>query len=81
MVDHPGPNQETDFGRLELYDQHGARHSIEMSTTQPGVQVYFANHFKGNPFPKYGAICFETQHYPDTPNQPDFPTTLLRPGE
>ncbi len=54
-------------------------------TTQPGVQVYTSNHFNGQPgsggFEKNGAICFESQHYPDTPNHPEFPTTLLKPGE
>jgi aldose 1-epimerase len=54
---------------------------MNISTTQPGVQLYTANHFKGNPFPRHGAICFETQHYPDSPNRKEFPSTLLRPGE
>ncbi len=54
-------------------------------TTQPGFQLYTANHFNGQPssggFDKGGAICFESQHFPDSPNQPDFPTTLLKPGQ
>lgn len=54
---------------------------MEISTTMPGVQIYTANHLKGNPFPKWGGICFETQFYPDTPNRPEFPSSLLRPGE
>ncbi len=55
--------------------------TMAVSTTKPGVQIYTANHFKGQPFPKWGGICFETQFYPDTPNKPEFPSSLLRPGE
>jgi aldose 1-epimerase len=54
---------------------------MECLTTEPGVQLYTANHFKDNPFPKHGAFCLETQHYPDSPNHPEFPTTIIRPGE
>lgn len=45
--------------------------TLDVATTEPGLQFYTAN----------GGFCLETQHYPDTPNQPVFPTTLLRPGE
>ncbi len=55
--------------------------TMEIATTKPGVQIFTANHFKGNPHPRWGGICFETQFFPDTPNQPDFPSSLLRPGE
>lgn len=55
--------------------------TMRVATTKPGVQIYTANHYKGEPFPKWGAICFETQFYPDTPNKPDFPSSLLRPDE
>ncbi len=59
--------------------------TMTVYTTQPGVQVYTSNHFNGQPgsggFDKHGAICLETQHYPDSPNRPEFPTTLLKPGE
>lgn len=54
--------------------------SVECWTTEPGVQLYTANGFNGNPFPKHGGFCLETQHYPDSPNRPDFPSTVLRPG-
>lgn len=57
-------------------------------TTEPGVQVFTANFEEGQflerggkPVPTYGAICLETQHFPDSPNQPNFPSTELRPGE
>lgn len=55
--------------------------TMAISTSKPGVQIFTANHFKGNPYPRWGGICFETQYFPDTPNQPDFPSSVLRPGE
>ncbi len=61
---------------------------MEVLTTQPGVQFYTANHIEGEIKGKGGAIyhfrgayCFETQHFPDTPNQPTFPTAVLKPGQ
>jgi aldose 1-epimerase len=61
---------------------------MEVLTTQPGVQFYTANHLEGEIVGKAGAIyhfrgayCFETQHFPDSPNQPTFPTSVLKPGE
>lgn len=58
---------------------------MTVHTTQPGVQVYTAGHFDGQPgsggFEFFGAICLETQGYPDSPNRPEFPSTLLKPGE
>ena len=58
---------------------------LEISTTEPGVQFYTGNHLKGTPetgkAPMHGAFCLETQHFPDSPNRPDFPTTRLNPGE
>lgn len=58
----------------------GSGRSMEVLTTQPGVQLYTANHL-GEPWGAYGAFCLETQHYPDSPNRPEFPTTRLNPGE
>lgn len=61
--------------------------SMEMHTTEPGVQLYTGNHFDGSiigkaakAYVKYGGLCLETQHYPDSPNQPSFPSTVLEPG-
>ena len=51
------------------------------STTEPGVQLYTANGFNGKPYPKHGAFCLETQHFPDSPNHPNFPSTRLLPSE
>jgi aldose 1-epimerase len=60
---------------------------MEIYTDQPGIQLYTGNFLDGTisgggkMFPQHGAFCLETQHYPDAPNQPQFPTTVLRPGE
>jgi aldose 1-epimerase len=60
---------------------------MEVFTTEPGIQLYTANHLDGNAgrlgetYSKYGAFCLETQHFPDSPNHPEFPSTILRPGE
>ncbi len=53
---------------------------LVIATTKPGVQIFTANSFNGSPFPRWGGICFETQFYPDSPNRPEFPSCLLRPG-
>jgi aldose 1-epimerase len=65
---------------VQLLDKETGR-QLECRTTEPAVQLYTANHFNGSPYPMHGAICFETQHYPDSPNHPHFPTTKLLPGE
>jgi aldose 1-epimerase len=61
---------------------------LELFTTQPGVQFYTGNFLDGSikgsdgkPFNKNTGFCLETQHFPDSPNKPKFPTTLLKPGE
>ncbi|NND97224.1 MAG: galactose mutarotase [Pirellulaceae bacterium] len=58
---------------------------LEIETTQPGMQLYTANHLPGNDRSAgaggHDAFCLETQHYPDAPNKPSFPSTLLKPGE
>src|ERR1035437_9950151 len=71
----------------KLYDPKSGR-VLTVTTTQPGVQFYSGNFlngsFKGNAgvaYSKNTGLCLETQHYPDSPNQPDFPSTLLKPGE
>ncbi len=58
---------------------------MEIFTTEPGIQFYTGNFLEGTPAtgnaPKHGAFCLETQHFPDSPNRPEFPTTRLNPGE
>jgi len=55
--------------------------TLTVSTTQPGVQLYTANHLKDNPFARWGGVCLETQAMPNAPNEPSFPSSLLRPGD
>ncbi|MBE7178709.1 MAG: galactose-1-epimerase, partial [Mucilaginibacter polytrichastri] len=61
---------------------------MDVSTTEPGVQFYSGNFLKGEdtgisgkPYPLRSAFCLETQHFPDSPNQPSFPSTELKPGQ
>lgn len=60
--------------------------ALEVHTTEPGMQLYTGNHLEGTPGragAEYGAragLALETQHFPDSPNQPGFPSTVLRPG-
>lgn len=55
---------------------------MEVLTTQPGIQLYTANHLNGTGgYVQNSAFCLETQNYPDAPNQPHFPSSILRPGE
>jgi len=61
--------------------------AMEVFTTQPGVQLYTAkglsDRFRaaGKPYGPYHGLCLETQHFPDSPNRPAFPSTVLRPGQ
>lgn len=61
---------------------------MEVFTTEPGVQLYTApglngslNGVGGVNYPQFGGFCLETQHYPDSPNRPNFPSTVLEPGK
>ena len=82
VVKRSAPNEMALMGSIR--DPKTGR-KMTMYTTQPGFQLYTANHFDGQPgsggFEKHGATCFESQGYPDSPNHPNFPTTLLKPGE
>ncbi|MFE2535922.1 aldose epimerase family protein [Streptomyces sp. NPDC059371] len=62
----------------ELYDPASGR-VLTVATTEPGLQLYTADHL-GEPFAPNDGIALETQHFPDSPNRPDFPSTELRPG-
>lgn len=71
----------------ELSDAVSGR-SLEVYTMEPGLQFYTGNFldgtFKardGKPINQHAALCMETQHFPDSPNEPKFPTTILKPGE
>lgn len=71
----------------EAYEPKSGRR-LNVETTQPGMQFYTGNFLdgrlvgkSGNPYPRRSGFCLETQHFPDSPNQPDYPSTILRPGE
>jgi aldose 1-epimerase len=71
----------------EVYDSSSGR-VLKVWTDQPGIQFYTGNFLDGSVKGKGGkaylmrtALCLETQHFPDSPNQPSFPTTELKPGE
>lgn len=60
---------------------------LEVLTTEPGIQFYCGNFLdarlkgkSGQPYVNRGGFCLETQHYPDSPNQPNFPSSILQPG-
>ena len=62
--------------------------TLDVSTTEPGVQFYTGNFLdgtvvgkNGHAYPRRGGFCLETHHFPDSPNRPQFPSTILRPGE
>ena len=69
-----------------IYEPAGGRY-MEIYTTEPGVQFYSANFLfgvtgkSGKAYAPRGAFCLETQHFPDSPNKPEFPSVVLRPGE
>lgn len=63
----------------ELYDPASGR-VLTVATTEPGLQLYTADHL-GEPFAPCDGIALETQHFPGSPNRPEFPSTVLRPGE
>ncbi|MFG2646775.1 aldose epimerase family protein [Streptomyces sp. NPDC048436] len=65
----------------ELSDAASGR-VLTIATTEPGLQLYTADHFdEGLPFAPGDGVALETQHFPDSPNRPEFPSTVLRPGE
>lgn len=71
-----------------LYHQPSGRY-MEVRTTEPGIQFYSGNFLDGTlkntrggvKYVKHAGLCLETQHFPDSPNQPAFPNTILKPGE
>jgi aldose 1-epimerase len=65
----------------------GTGRVMEVYTTEPGVQLYTGNHLDGSligkggkAYGRHAGLCLETQHYPDSPNKPTFPSTVLEPG-
>ncbi len=83
VLDHPGKLKEA----AEVYEPNTGR-IMRVLTDQPGIQFYTGNHLDGTITGKNGhvykkrfALCLETQHYADSPNHPNFPSTELKPGE
>jgi aldose 1-epimerase len=86
VLNRPAPDDQALILAARLYDP-GSGRIMETWTTEPAVQFYGGNFLDGSIYGASGrayrqgdALCLETQHYPDAPNQPQFPTTLLRPG-
>jgi aldose 1-epimerase len=83
VINRKGPGLEM---AARAYDPTSGR-VLEVDTTEPGVQFYTGNHLEsvhgklGHIYNARAAFCLETQHYPDSPNKPDFPSTILRPGQ
>jgi len=73
--------------RIATLYHEGSGRVMDVLTTQPGVQLYTSNYVEnirgkeGVVYNLHAAVCLETQHYPDTPNHPSFPSTALHPGE
>ena len=84
LLRHPGDMRNP---AAILYDSQSGR-TLTVYTTEPAIHVYTGNGLKGNQtgkngitYPRRSAICLETMHLADSPNKPQFPSTLLRPGE
>lgn len=86
--DHNYVRGKEDFGRAIRVTEPVSGRVLTMSTDEPAFQFYTGNFLDGKLvgkqgliYPQYGGFCLEAQHYPDSPNQPKFPSTTLRPGE
>ncbi|WP_262927247.1 aldose epimerase family protein [Phytohalomonas tamaricis] len=84
VLDNPGQLMAL---AARVTDPHSGR-QLELYTTQPGLQFYSSNFLdgsikgkQGRSYQHWGAFALETQHFPDSPNQPKFPSTRLEPGE
>jgi aldose 1-epimerase len=84
VLNHKSPDDLTFAAKLK---DPKSRRSMEVFTTEPGVQIFTANFGpgafagpEGYSYPRNLGLCLECQHYPDSPNQPGFPSTILRPG-
>ncbi len=85
VVNHKVPGDLVLAARLK--DPKSGR-TMEVFTTEPGVQIFTANFGpgafsgpNGYAYPRHLGLCLECQHYPDSPNKPNFPSTILRPGQ
>jgi aldose 1-epimerase len=75
--------------KAAVVEDSASGRKMEVWTTEPGLQFYSGNFLDGTlsntrggkKYPKHAALCLEAQHFPDSPNQPAFPGTILKPGE
>lgn len=87
VLDRSGPDDTSLIVAATLVEPESGR-TLTISTTEPGIQFYSGNFLDatlvgaaGTMYRQGDGLALETQHYPDSPNQPQFPTTVLRPGE
>ncbi|MBI1881194.1 MAG: galactose mutarotase [Chloroflexi bacterium] len=87
VLNRPSPDDTSLIMAARLYEPNSGR-VFEVWTTEPGIQFYAGNFLDGTLYGPSGhsyrqsdALALETQHYPDSPNQPNFPSTLLAPGD
>ena len=86
---HPHHWKEGALEKAAVLYHPGSGRQMEVWTTEPGIQFYSGNFLNGTlththngvRYVKHAGLCLETQHFPDSPNQPSFPTTILKPGE
>lgn len=78
----------TDLAKVAVLTDTVSGRQLEVYTTEPGLQFYSGNFLDGTlktsdgkPMNKHTGLCLETQHFPDSPNRPNFPSTVLKPGE
>lgn len=81
-------NSENEYSYVGVCESPKTGIKMEMYTTEPGVQLYTGNWMTGNfqaknahTYPERSAVCFETQHFPDTINKPEYPSVVLKPEE
>jgi len=86
VLDRPSADDESMIVAAILSDPSSGR-VLTISTTEPGIQFYSGNFLDGRLRGAHGqayrqgdGVCLETQHFPDSPNRPEFPSTVLRPG-
>lgn len=78
-----------ELSRVAVLHDSASGRTMEVWTTEPGLQFYSGNFLNGaladtrdgRRYGRHAALCLETQHFPDSPNQPSFPSTILKPGE
>ena len=81
-------NNKGNFALAAVLSDSSSGRIVEVYTSEPGIQFYSGNFLDGSiigkngiKYQKHSGLCLETQHFPDSPNHPDFPNTILRPGE